>query len=255
MANTGVDAQLATDLPTGLLTCVEAAQLLGVTPSAIQQAISRGALHPLKLPRRRHKYLRREELLRYQGIGRHGRPVSDGTGRLPEDTAARARQDLLDVLRFVFLAAGAAWSANAAAMRDATVAAHQQAAATVASIGETVIATVDRCLATISTLGTDIGTPRHAAGVDMTGNADASPGSSGDDASAATRSHASPVDASSEAGHRAPVQRETSAASDVPAHFEAFAQAVREGISRAGALSEEDDRALRHFAEWARALG
>jgi hypothetical protein len=49
-----------------LLTYEEAAREIGVTLSAVKQTVNRGLLHPIKIPRERHKFLSREEVLRYR---------------------------------------------------------------------------------------------------------------------------------------------------------------------------------------------
>lgn len=49
-----------------LLTYEEAAREIGIALGSVKQAVNRGLLHPIKIPRERHKFLRREEVLQYR---------------------------------------------------------------------------------------------------------------------------------------------------------------------------------------------
>lgn len=49
-----------------LLTYEEAAREIGIALGSVKQAVNRGLLHPIKIPRERHKFLRREDVLRYR---------------------------------------------------------------------------------------------------------------------------------------------------------------------------------------------
>jgi hypothetical protein len=114
-----------------LLTYQEAATEIGISPGAVKQAINRGAFHPIKIPRERHKFLRREEVIRYRD-GKQAFIASQATGpsTAPSNPSEPARaavanaeppQELPEMLELLMMVAGIAWTANAASIRDTVI--------------------------------------------------------------------------------------------------------------------------------------
>jgi len=136
----------------GLLTYEEAAQEIGFTLGSLKQVISRGGLHPIKVPRERRKFLRYEEVIQY----RDAKPSQPALARMTSTTGASnsnepvkeshtlplSRQEITDTLQLMITEANKAWTANAeayqasaAAIRDGFLGALQ--AFSIALIGST----------------------------------------------------------------------------------------------------------------------
>lgn len=64
--------------PDDLLTYEMAAHEIGIKLESLRQVINRGALHPIKIPRQRNKFLRRAEVLQY----RDGKPAQDAPEKM-----------------------------------------------------------------------------------------------------------------------------------------------------------------------------
>lgn len=130
-----------------LLTYQQAADELGILLGSLKQAINRGSLHPIKLPRERRKFLKREDLHRYKSGKREyetpqAEPLSSATEQSPSPTAEPApsrgpRSFGAEQMRLLFFAAGIGWSSNSIAMQK-TVEAMQKTAETLQKTAEAV---------------------------------------------------------------------------------------------------------------------
>lgn len=78
-----------------LLTYEEAAREIGIALGSVKQAVNRGLLHPIKIPRERHKFLRREEVLQYRDGKKAYTPAQKATPRGAASQPPRLSRALL----------------------------------------------------------------------------------------------------------------------------------------------------------------
>jgi hypothetical protein len=110
------------EYPEGLLTYEEAAHEIGLTLGSLKQVIGRGMLHPVKVPRQRRKFLRREEVMEYRD-GKKMPPHLEKGSFMPRAgdsttkplTASMTRQEITEALHMIITEANRAWAANAEA--------------------------------------------------------------------------------------------------------------------------------------------
>ncbi len=114
-----------------LLTYEEAAREIGIALGSVKQAVNRGLLHSIKVPRERHKYLRREEVLQY----RDGKQAYTRVQQAPPRSAAphslyssgethpnaEPYQDILETLQLLILVEGITRTSHLASIRDALI--------------------------------------------------------------------------------------------------------------------------------------